>query len=197
VLNVRSVSAEPVEPPAPPPDPFGNQAVDLTPKSPAPPELAVVASAPAPAPAAEPATLDVRAHAYFCTDRSELTPASAAALDKEISAWGERMVGKDLVVAGFADTRGEAIYNTWLGGERAKAVVNYLTVKGFKATALAVGELPDLTDNQNCANQRRVDVRLADAAEEAPSRACAPPPELAALACLAQPRPVSAPAPAQ
>jgi hypothetical protein len=132
-------------------------------------------------------------HAYFCTDTSELTPASAEALDKEIAAWGSRMAGKDLLVAGYADTRGEAIYNTWLGGERAKAVVNYLTAKGFRATALAVGELPDLTDNENCANQRRVDVRLAEAAQEPPSRSCAPPPEFAALACLAEP-PKKAPA---
>jgi outer membrane protein OmpA-like peptidoglycan-associated protein len=141
--------------------------------------------------------LDVRVQAYFCTDRNELTPASATALEEEIAAWGDRMAGKDLVVTGYADTRGEAVYNTWLGGERAKAVVNYLSARGFKATALAVGELPDLADNQNCANQRRVDVRLADAAEEAPSRSCAPPPELAALACLAeQPESVST-APAQ
>jgi outer membrane protein OmpA-like peptidoglycan-associated protein len=192
-FDVQSASAEPVEPPAPLPDPFGNQAVDLTPKSPAPPEpvVAEVAPPPAPAPAVAPATavgatpaaLDVRVHAYFCTDKSELMPASAEALDKEIAAWGERMAGKDLVVAGYADTRGVAVYNTWLGGERAKAVVNYLTAKGFKATALAVGELPDLADNENCANQRRVDVHLADAPEEAPSRSCTPPAELAALVC--------------
>ena len=199
VLDVQSASAAP---PAPLADPFGNQAVDLTPKSP--PPTAVAEAAPAPAPAATvapaaavaPAALEVRAHAYFCTDRSELTPASAEALDNEIAAWGARMAGKDLVVAGYADTRGEAIYNTWLGGERAKAVVNYLTAKGFKATALAVGELPDLTDNENCANQRRVDVRLADAPEESPSRSCAPPPELAALACVVeQRRPPASPAP--
>ena len=196
VLDVQSAAAEPVAPPVPLPDPFGNQAVDLTPKSPPPPETAVVAAAPPPAPAATPApaALEVRAHAYFCTDKSELTPASAEALDKEIAAWGERMAGKDLVVAGYADTRGEAVYNTWLGGERAKAVVNYLTAKGFTATALAVGELPDLTDNQNCANQRRVDVRLADVADEAPSRSCAPPAELAALACVVeQPKPPASP----
>jgi outer membrane protein OmpA-like peptidoglycan-associated protein len=190
LMNVQSASA-PAAPPQPLPDPFGNQAVDLTPKSPPPPAAAEVAAAPVPppAPAASPApaVLEVRAHAYFCTDRSELTPASAEALDEEIAAWGDRMAGKDLVVAGYADTRGVAIYNTWLGGERAKAVASYLTAKGFKATAMAVGELPDLTDNENCANQRRVDVRLAEAANEAPSRSCAPPPELAALACLAEP----------
>jgi outer membrane protein OmpA-like peptidoglycan-associated protein len=197
VLNVQSASTAPAAPPQPLPDPFGNQAVDLTPKSPPPPETAEMAAAPAPPPAsaAAPAAaaLEVRAHAYFCTDKSELTPASAEALEREIAAWGDRMAGKDLVVAGYADTRGVAVYNTWLGGERAKAVVNYLTAKGFKATAMAVGELPDLTDNENCANQRRVDVRLADAAQEAPSRSCAPPPELAALACLAEP-PKKAPA---
>jgi outer membrane protein OmpA-like peptidoglycan-associated protein len=196
VLSVQSAAAAPAAPAGPLPDPFGSKAVDLTPKSP-PPESTVVEVAPPPAPAPEaavapaavaaPAALEVRAHAYFCTDKSELTLASAEALDGEIAAWGSRMAGKDLVVAGYADTRGEAVYNTWLGGERAKAVVNYLTAKGFKATALAVGELPDLDDNRNCANQRRVDVRLADAPEETPSRSCAPPPELAALACLAEP----------
>ena len=126
-------------PAGPLPDPFGNQAVDLTPKSPPPPEPAVVEAAPAPpeptvAPAAAvaPAALEVRVHAYFCTDKSELTPASAQALDKEIAAWGDRITGKDLVVAGYADTRGVAVYNTWLGGERAKAVVNYLTAQGLQ-----------------------------------------------------------------
>jgi outer membrane protein OmpA-like peptidoglycan-associated protein len=205
IVGVQSASAAPVEPAGPLPDPYGNQAIDLTPESPLPPEPAAVAAAPppasepaaAPAAAAAPSSLDVRVHAYFCTDRSELTPASAEALDKEIAAWGDRIAGKNLVVAGYADTRGEAVYNTWLGGERAKAVVNYLTAKGFRATALAVGELPDLADNENCANQRRVDVRLADAPEETPSRSCAPPPELAALACLAEPpRPAAVSEPA-
>ena len=44
-------------------------------------------------------------------------------------------------------------------------------------------ELPGLADNENCANQRRVDVRLADGPAEPPSKSCAPPDEFAALSC--------------
>jgi outer membrane protein OmpA-like peptidoglycan-associated protein len=186
VVNTQSLAVEPVtEPVGPPPDPFGNQAVDLTPKSPLPPEPAVVQAEPAPAPTAAPApaAVEVKLHAYFCTAKSELTPASLAALDRQIFELRSQLSGKELVVTGYADTRGESAYNTWLGGERANAVAGYLVAKGIKATASAVGELPDLTDNENCPNQRRVDVRLSDGPAEAPSRSCTPPQELAELVC--------------
>ena len=51
------------------------------------------------------------------------------------------------------------------------------------AATSGVGELPDLTDNQNCSNQRRVDVRLSDMPDEPPDRSCAPPEDFAELMC--------------
>ncbi|MDP3737783.1 MAG: OmpA family protein [Hyphomonadaceae bacterium] len=177
LVDVQSAATEPAAPVGPPPDPFGDKAVDLTPKTPIPVTPEVAAEPPPP-----PVIIDVRFNAYFCTAKSELTAASMAALDKQIAVW-ESLEGKEMLVTGYADTRGASEYNAWLGGERAKAVANYLQTKGIAAKPSAVGELPGLADNENCANQRRVDVRLADAPVEPPSKSCAPPPDAAEMVC--------------
>lgn len=177
LVDVQSAAVEPAAPVGPPPDPFGDKAVDLTPKTPIPePEAAVV-----PPPVAAP-IIDVRFNAYFCTAKYDLTPAASAALDKQVAVWGS-LEGKEMLVAGYADTRGANEYNAWLSGERAKVVAAYLKSKGIDAKTSAVGELPGLADNVNCANQRRVDVRLADAPIEPPSQSCAPPPDAAEMVC--------------
>ena len=126
--------------------------------------------------------IDVRFNAYFCTAKYDLTPAAAAALDKQIAVWSS-LEGKEMLVAGYADTRGANAYNAWLGGQRAMTVAEYLKTKGIAAKPSGVGELPDLADNENCANQRRVDVRLTDAPVEPPSKSCAPPPDAAEMVC--------------
>jgi outer membrane protein OmpA-like peptidoglycan-associated protein len=175
MLNTQFAAAEPEAPPAPKPDPFGNRPVDLTPKSPLPP------------PAAEPSPpelVEITMHAWFCTAKSELTPATIMALDRQIADWGPKLTSGELVVLGYADTRGASEYNLSLGSLRAGAVADYLRSKGVKvAAASGVGELPDLTDNENCSNQRRVDVRLSGMPEEAPDRSCAPPRDFAELMC--------------
>jgi outer membrane protein OmpA-like peptidoglycan-associated protein len=180
LLNTQFAASEPAAPPGPPPDPFGDRPVDLTPKSPLPPTPEAVLAAPAPA--AAPAVITM--HAWFCTANSDLTPATTAALDKQIADWGPKLTSRELVVTGYADTRGASEYNLALGGARASAVAEYLKSKGVKvAAASGVGELPDLADNQNCSNQRRVDVRLSDMPDETPDRSCAPPKDFAELMC--------------
>lgn len=180
ILNTQFAASQPEAPPAPKPDPFGDGPVDLTPKSPLPPPA--VESAPAPAPEAE--AVEVTMHAWFCTAKSELTPATVAALDQQVAEWGPKLISRELVIRGYADTRGGSDYNLALGSARASAVAEYLKSKGVKvAAASGVGELPDLTDNQNCSNQRRVDVRLSDMADEAPDRSCKPPEAFAELMC--------------
>lgn len=122
--------------------------------------------------------------AWFCTDRADLTDAAKASLDKNLADWDACFRDRQLAVSGYADTRGPSVYNTYLGGARASTVAEFLKAKGIKVAELAgVGELDGLADNQNCPNQRRVDIRLADGPAEEPSRNCAPPQELADLVC--------------
>jgi outer membrane protein OmpA-like peptidoglycan-associated protein len=180
IVSTQFAAVEPAAPPKPLADPFGDQPVDLTPKSPAPPEAAIAPAPAAPAVAAR----DITMHAWFCTAQSELTPQTMAALDKQLVSWKADLATHELVVTGFADTRGASDYNLSLGSARATAIADYLKSKGVKvAAASGVGELDGLTDNQNCSNQRRVDVRLSGGADEPPSRSCAPPKEVEELAC--------------
>jgi len=181
LVSTQMAASEPAPAPAPLVDPFGDRPVDLTPKSPLPPPAVQVAPTPAPAPVCPSGRT---MHAWFCTARSELTPAARAALEKDLAEWGACLSGKELVVRGFADTRGGPEYNITLSSARASVVAEVLRARGVKvAEARGLGELPDLADNENCANQRRVDVRLSDEASEPPSKSCAPPQEFAALSC--------------
>ncbi len=172
-------------PPAPLVDPFGDAPVNLKPTSPIPapaePEAAIAPAAPVASPPPAP---DRTLRAWFCTAQSELTPASRAALEKELTDFAKSFEGKEVVVMGYADTRGATAYNSWLGGVRANVVADFLRTKGIKiAEKEGVGELSGLEDNQNCANQRRVDVWVKGAPGEEPDRTCAPPREAAELVC--------------
>jgi outer membrane protein OmpA-like peptidoglycan-associated protein len=202
-----AVSPTPLVPaPLPPADPFGQGPVDLTPQGPIPealpppPEVAdaeptPVAPTPAsPAPAAAapaPATVEStlplaerKMHAWFCTASSRLTKASRTELNGELDKFANLFAGKELVVRGYADTRGSTEYNSALSGTRASVVADFLRTKGLTVVdAEGVGELDGLDDNQNCANQRRVDVWVKGGPAEAPSRACAPEPDVESLVC--------------
>ena len=180
ILNTQSAATEPVvEPVVPPADPFGDRAVDLTPRSPPPVESAAPAAATPP-----PKPVEIGFQTYFCTASSQLTPAAKVALEKQVADWGSDVAGADLIVAGYADTRGAADYNLALSKARANSVADFLRSKNFTVVeSVAVGELQGLADNENCANQRRVDIRLASGAVEPPSRSCAPPQEVADLTC--------------
>lgn len=207
-----TTATAPAPPPAPLVDPFGNAPVDLRPTGPipapaaedsnvnvaeappppAPPAQAAVppvAAAPAPsapAKAAVPpvAVADRRVNAWFCTKSSGMTKASQTALEKEMATFKAAFAGKELVVRGYADTRGTNVYNAALSGERANVVADFLRANGLTVVdSRGVGELDGLDDNQNCANQRRVDVFIKGGPGETPSRACAPEPDVEALAC--------------
>lgn len=173
-------------------DPFGDQAVDLRPTGPIPEpapddtQVGVAAAAPAPAPAVVPAlpVADRTMRAWFCTKGSSLTTGTKAALEKELTEFKSAFVGKELVVRGYADTRGTSVYNAALGGERANVVADFLRANGLNVVdARGIGELDGLADNQNCANQRRVDVFVSGGPGETPSRTCAPEPEVESLMC--------------
>ena len=205
LVGTQFAATEPVAalspPPAPLVDPFGDVAVDLKPTGPIPdpvaddPQAGVVQSAPAPAApvavapaapavAAPVAVADRTMHAWFCTAGSGLTKAAKGALDKELSEFRSAFAGRELVVRGYADTRGTSVFNSALGGERANVVADFLRTNGLTVVdARGIGELDGLDDNQNCANQRRVDVFVKGGPGETPSRTCAPEPEVEELVC--------------
>ncbi|HEV7691466.1 MAG TPA: OmpA family protein [Hyphomonadaceae bacterium] len=177
LASVQSAAVEPAPPVGPPPDPHGDQPLRLVP--------APVAPAPAPAPAPVPACKAGHTmRAWFCTNEAQLTDKAKAELEKEVTDWNSCFKDRELVVSGYADTRGPTDYNTWLGGERAKTIADFLKSRGIKVAQLQpVGELDGLDDNQNCSNQRRVDIMFKGDEAEAPSRSCAPPSDFAALVC--------------
>ncbi len=210
MLGIQSASTEPLAaappPPAPLVDPFGDAPVNLKPTGPIPDatpadtNTGVLEAMPAPAPPVAPkvaapavaavpaaapmATADRTMRAWFCTAGSALTPGTKAAIEREMSDFKAAFAGKELVVRGYADTRGSNVYNAALSGERANVVADFLRANGLTVTeARGLGELEGLADNQNCANQRRVDVFVKGGPGETPSRACAPEPRDEELIC--------------
>lgn len=212
LVGVQSAANQQVMAAAPPPaalvDPFGSAPVDLRPTGPLPeplPEPDVAIASAAPPPAAAPAAPAVAAtpvspppvavapsaplaerkmNGWFCTASSRLTEASRSALESDLTTFADVFRDKELVVRGYADTRGSTEYNSLLGGERAKVVADFLRTKGLTVAEFSgVGELDGLDDNQNCSNQRRVDVWVKGGPAAAPSRECTPEPEAAKLVC--------------
>jgi outer membrane protein OmpA-like peptidoglycan-associated protein len=205
------------QPPAVKPDPFPPGPIDLKPRSPMPevqpeaepapeaetrqalaappatvePVVTAQAAPSPPTPAVQPAPVSCTPgrliHAYFCTARSDLTPAARTALDAEIASWRACAAGQELVVKGYADTRGSQAFNLALGENRARQMANVLRAQGLNVSAVVgVGKLDGMEDGQNCLNQRRVDVGLKSEIDAAtPSRACAPPKSLPPLGCSA------------
>lgn len=204
-LTPQFAAAEP-EAPAPAPDPFGPGPVDLRPTSPIPEAVEPEEAAPA-APAAAPVVLpplEVSANpktqlassavetveaprpfqAYFCTSSSSLTPAARVQFDRQVANLKAGGAPKELIVTGFADTRGTTEFNAQLGGLRADFVADLLRTEGFTVIeAVGVGELDDIDDETNCPNQRRVDIAFKGSALSTPTRACAPPAAVQPLAC--------------
>lgn len=197
--SAQSFAALPAPPKA---DPFGDAPVDLKPSGPIPEAPADVEVAPVAPPAAAPAPAPVapavaapnpeaalpiaerKMHAWFCTASSRLTKPSRTELTGEMAKFADVFKGKELIVRGYADTRGSTELNADLGTRRAQTVADYLTSKGLSVVDVqGVGELEGLDDNQNCPNQRRVDVWVKGGPAETPSRACAPEPEVESLIC--------------
>lgn len=178
--GIAAVTPPPAAAPATPPAAAAPAAPPVTPTpqatTPAAPPKAAIAPA---VPIAE-----RKMNGWFCTASSTLTKASRTALEGELTAFADVFAGKELVVRGYADTRGSSEYNSLLGGERAKVVADFLRTKGLTVAEFSgVGELDGLDDNQNCPNQRRVDVWVKGGPAAAPSRECTPEPEAAKLVC--------------
>jgi len=197
----NTVAAEP-----PPADPFGNAPVNLRPtgevpgsppdsidsapadthlaESAAPPAAAAVPPPPAASAASSMPLTERRMHAWFCTASSRLTRASRENLSAELEKFASVFEGSELVVRGYADTRGATEYNAALSGERARVVADFLRAKGLVIAEFSgVGELEGLDDNQNCPNQRRVDVWVKGGPAGEPSRTCMPTAEQEPLVC--------------
>jgi outer membrane protein OmpA-like peptidoglycan-associated protein len=122
-------------------------------------------------------------HAYFCTARSTLTPVAQSALEEQIASWKTQAAGREIVVTGYADTRGTSAFNAQLAASRADFVAGLLRSHGLSVVeATGVGELEGLDDGVNCANQRRVDIAIRGT-NATPSRACGLPQEVVALSC--------------
>jgi outer membrane protein OmpA-like peptidoglycan-associated protein len=204
----QSLAALPSPAPAPKVDPFGDAPVNLKPTgpipegSPADPQIAAVAppaatpapAAPAPVIASPPSVAanpeaaipvaERKMHAWFCTASSRMTKSSRTALKGQMAKFDDVFAGKELVVRGYADTRGSVELNADLGSRRAQTVADYLTARGLSVVDVqGVGELNGLGDNQNCSNQRRVDVWVKGGPAETPSRECTPEPDVEALVC--------------
>lgn len=69
----------------------------------------------------------------FDTDKATVKPSAKGAIEQIVGSIGQRYVGKDVRVMGFADSRGDASYNQKLGQERANAVKSYLVETGKMA----------------------------------------------------------------
>src|SRR6202790_271131 len=69
---------------------------------------------------------------FFETDSSELTPQSAATLDKQAQ-WLNNYNRYAFTIEGHADERGTREYNIALGARRAQTVREYLTSRGIAA----------------------------------------------------------------
>ncbi len=121
--------------------------------------------------------------AYFCTASANMTPTVRSALIKELDDWGACASSNELVVRGYADTRGSTAMNAGLAASRAGTVAALLRERGYSVTEVeGVGELSDIEDERNCANQRRVDVGIKGDPPPV-STSCAPPQEAEALIC--------------
>jgi len=191
-----------LKPTGPIPEPLPEPTISVAQADPAPAAAAIaappvtppVAATAAPVPAAPApakasaippvAIADRTMNAWFCTSSSGMTKASQAKLEKEMETFKAAFAGKELVVRGYADTRGSTTFNAALGGERANVVADFLRTNGLNVVdARGIGELDGLDDNQNCSNQRRVDVYVKGGPGEAPSRMCAPEPSVKEMVC--------------
>jgi outer membrane protein OmpA-like peptidoglycan-associated protein len=73
----------------------------------------------------------------FDTNKSTLTPAAKANLDKLVPVFKE-YADTNIMIYGYTDITGSAEYNLKLSGERAESVKNYLVSKGLNANRFSM-----------------------------------------------------------
>jgi len=102
---------------------------------------------------------------HFKTNSAEITPDSAAVLDRAVEALGKRPHLR-VEVAAHTDSRGSAAYNQALSERRARSVMNYLIAHGVDASRLRArgyGESQPVASNatpEGRAKNRRVELRV-------------------------------------
>ena len=136
----------PAAPPAPPPPPPAQVQQTPPPPPPAPPRAP---SVPAPPPAPTEAEIFARmslqelnqSHpledVYFEFDKSDLSAAARASLQKDAD-WMRKWGSTRVTVEGHADSRGTNEYNLALGERRAASVRDYLGTLGIPAARVSV-----------------------------------------------------------
>jgi outer membrane protein OmpA-like peptidoglycan-associated protein len=101
----------------------------------------------------------------FDTDKADVKPSAAAALQQISGSIGQRYANHEVRVMGFADSRGEKGYNKALSEQRAEAVKNYLVNNGKMAadrvSVEPMGESMPVASNATAAGRqenRRVEI---------------------------------------
>lgn len=94
----------------------------------------------------------------FDTDKADIKPGAAAALQQITGSIGQRYSASQVRVMGFADSRGDKNYNRALSEQRAEAVKNYLTSTGKmdagRVSVEPMGEAQPVASNATAAGRR-------------------------------------------
>ena len=103
----------------------------------------------------------------FDTDKAEIKPGAAEALQQITGSIGQRYGTSQVRVMGFADSRGDKSYNRELSEQRAEAVKNYLVSTGkIEAARMSVepmGEAMPVATNATATGRqenRRVEIAV-------------------------------------
>ena len=103
----------------------------------------------------------------FDTNKSDIKPSAAKALDQVTGSIGQRFGKSEVRVMGFADSRGDKDYNKELSEKRAEAVKNYLVANGKidagRVSVEPMGEAMPVASNATAAGRkenRRVEIAV-------------------------------------
>lgn len=103
----------------------------------------------------------------FDTDKADVKPSAAAALNQITGSIGQRYGAQQVRVMGFADSRGDKNYNKALSEQRAEAVKSYLVTNGKiaadRVSVEPMGEAMPVATNATAAGRqenRRVEIAV-------------------------------------
>ena len=107
----------------------------------------------------------------FASGKADITRDSGATLDKLMAVSSRCAPGLIFEIGGHTDSAGDPAFNTYLSEQRAQAVADYMTARGFPGDRLvAVGYGPDqpLADNRTAegrAANRRIEFKVLERSE--------------------------------
>jgi peptidoglycan-associated lipoprotein len=112
---------------------------------------------------------------HFAFDSAAIEGDAAIALQAVATCFAEGpLKGRDMLLIGHADPRGDTMYNLALGQNRAGNVAAFFEKSGLpvgRVRAISRGEFDATgTDENGWARDRRVDIFLADLPKEEPAR---------------------------